>query len=351
MVLIPSLTFAAEENAYPVFHDFPLPETVSLCGEPIPLENRRIREMLDREFTMAVWDRAQVILWLKRAGRYFPYIEERLAAEGMPEDLKYIAVAESALLSHARSSQGAIGPWQFMPYTARRNGLRRNRMMDERRDFERSTDAAIKHLKLLKRVFGTWTLALAAYNCGDARLKKRMRRQKEQNVKDYYRLNLPRETERYVFRIAAVKIIMENPRRYGYHIKPESLYRPIECDTVPVRILVPIHITDVTESLGTDLKALKELNPQILGDYLPTGRYKLRVPLGLGPKMATVLDQLTRTASRRVKRVSNGHYLVQPGDTLSHISMRTGIPVSTIRELNGIRGSLIRAGETLRLRP
>lgn len=346
---IPSLTFPEEETPSSVFHDFTIPDSLSLFGEAMPLENRRVREMLDREFTISVWDRAQVFLWLKRAGRYFPYIEEKLAEAGMPDDLKYIAVAESALILHARSNQGAVGPWQFMARTARRIGLRRNRMIDERRNFELSTDAALKYLRRLKKIFGTWTLAIAAYNSGDARLKKRMRRQKEPNAGDYYSLDLPTETERYIFRIASAKIIMENPQRFGYSLKPESVYRPIEGDTVPVRIRVPLHLTDVAQALGTDFKSLQELNPQIIGYYLPTGSYKIKVPSGLGPGLATLLKQLTPTPPFRRKQATGGHYLVQPGDTLGHIAQRTGVPVSTLKELNGIQGSLIRAGEELRL--
>ena len=348
VVLFPSRTVPAEENAYPVFDNFPPPKSVSICAEPMPLENRRVWEMLDRELTIAVSDRAQVFMWLKRAGRYFPYIEKKLAEAGMPEDLKYLAVAESALLTRIRSRKGATGLWQFMVHTARRNGLRKGHMMDERLDFERSTEAALKYLKHLKGIFGTWTLALAAYNCGDVRLKKEMKKQK---VRDYYRLNLPLETERFIFRIAAVKIIMENPKGYGYSLKPEWLYRPIEWDTVPVRIQIPLHITDVALPLGTDFKILKELNPHILGYYLPTGRYTIKVPSGLGSRMASVLKQLTLSASRSMRKVSDGYYTVQPGDTLSHIARRMGVPVATLKRLNGIQGSLIRVGQQLRLSP
>jgi hypothetical protein len=348
VVLLPSLTVSAEESAYPIFDHFPLPKSVSLCGEPMPLENRCVWEMLDREFTIAVWDRAQVFMWLKRAGRYFPYIEKKLDEAGMPEDLKYLAVAESSLLTRIRSRKGAMGLWQFMARTARGNGLRKDRMIDERLDFERATEAALKYLKRLEGIFGTWSLALAAYNCGDVRVKREM---KEQKVRDYYRLNLPLETERFIFRIAAIKIIMENPKRYGYSLKPEWLYRPIECDTVPVRIQIPLHITDVALALGTDFKILKELNPHILGYYLPTGHYIIKVPSGLGSRMASVLKQLTLSASRSMKKASDGYYIVQPGDTLSHIARRTGVPVAMLKRLNGIRGSLIRVGQKLRLSP
>lgn len=307
MVLLPSLTFPAEESAYRVFDHLPLSRSVSLCGEPMPLENRRVWEMLDREFTMAVSNRAQVFMWLKRAGRYFPYIEKELDEAGMPEDLKYLAVAESSLLTRIRSKKGAIGLWQFMARTARRNGLRKDHMIDERLDFERSTEAALKYLNNLKAIFGTWTLALAAYNCGDVRVKREI---KEQRVRDYYRLKLPLETERFIFRITAIKIIMENPERYGYSLTPERAYRPINCDTVPVGVRIPLHITDLAQALGTDFKVFKELNLHILGYYLPTGHYTIKVPSGLGLRMASVLKQLTLSASRSMKKISDGYYTV-----------------------------------------
>jgi len=155
----------AEEPTKPaVLKNVPLPESLSLCHEPIPLENRKTLDMLDREFTIAVWDRAQVFLWLKRAGRYFPYIDEKVAEAGLPEDLKYVAVAESALITDIKSSRRALGLWQFVSRTARRYGLQRNRLIDERLDFERSTEAAMRYLKRLHSEFGNWTLAIAAYN-------------------------------------------------------------------------------------------------------------------------------------------------------------------------------------------
>jgi membrane-bound lytic murein transglycosylase D len=348
MVLLPSLAFPAQKKACLVLDNFSLPKAVSLCGEPMPLENRRVWEMLDREFTIAVWDRAQVFMWLKRAGRYFPHIEKELSEAGMPEDLKYLAVAESSLLTYIRSSEGAIGSWQFMAHTARRNGLRKDGMIDERLSFEHATEAALKHLGCLKDKFGTWALALAAYNCGKGRLKKEI---EEQKVTDYYRLNLPLETERFIFRIAAIKIIMENPKSYGYSPTHEQVYRPIECDTVPVEIEVPLHITDIAAAVGTDFKVLKELNPQILDCYLPTGQYTIRVPSGLASTMTAVLKQLTRTASRRMDEASDRYHVVQPGDTLSDIAGQRGVSVAMLKRLNGIQGSLIMVGQMLRVGP
>ena len=328
--------------------DFPLPGSISLCHEAIPLENRRVLEMLDREFTIAVWDRAQVFLWLKRAGRYFPYIEDKLAEAGMPDDLKYVAVAESALIADIRSSKRAVGPWQFMSHTGRRYGLRKNRTIDERLDFEKSTEAAIKYLQRLHDKFGNWTLALAAYNCGDAFLMREIRKQK---VKDFYRLNLHAETERYIFRLAAIKIIMENPKRYGFYLPAEQLYPPSWHDTVQVKINQRLKLTDLALALNTDFKVIKELNPQLRRDYLPKGNYNLKVPPGCGPQVELALQKLGKGEPRKKEDGFASHYVVRKGDTLGRIASQTGVSLITLRELNGINGSTIWAGQKLRLTP
>ncbi len=344
-ILLQATAFA-HESTVPVLEDFPLPESLTLCGEPLPLGQIRIREMLEREFIISVWDRAQVFLWLRRAGRYFPHIEQELAKADLPDDLKYLAVAESALITSIKSPAGALGSWQFMKHTARRNGLRKNRLTDERLSFEHSTTAALKLLKRLKEKFGTWTLAMAAYNCGEACVAESIENQK---VADYYRLNLPEETERYVFRIAAVKIIMENPERYGYHVSPERVYQPVKYDTTDVNIRIPLHITDIARKLDTDFKTIKELNPQLTGSYLPKGRYILKIPPGLGTKAADVLKKLSRAAAQRMKKSGGNVYVIKYGDTLSHIAVRNGITVKQIRKLNDIEGSLIFVGQKLRL--
>ena len=347
-ILNPFAGYGSQIVPLPVVHNVPLPKSMSLCGEKIPLDNPSVREMLDRELTIAVWDRAQVFMWLKRAGRYFPHIEQELKRMGLPDDLKYLAVAESALITNIRSRKGAMGTWQFMTQTARRNGLRRDRFMDERRNFERSTGAALKHLKDLKATFGKWTLAFAAYNCGETCINREIKKQK---VRDYYRLNLPLETERYVFRIAAIKIILEDPERYGYRITPESIYEPVSCDTVKVSIKYPIHITNLAHALGTDFKIIKELNPYILGYYLPHGTYSLNVPPGKGSKLTSIIKRLTPSRPPSKKKIKDGYYIVQHGDTLSGIAKKLRVSVETLRRLNNIRGSLIRVGQQIRVRP
>ena len=348
VAVLPSSTTPIQENTTQVFDESSLPPSISLCNEHIPLENRRVLEMLDREFIIAVHDRAQVYLWLKRSGRYFPYIEDKLTEAGMPDDLKYAAVAESALITNIRSRKKAVGLWQFMSRTARSYGLSTNRTIDERRDFERSTEAAIKYLKHLHDKFGSWTLALAAYNCGDAFLKREIRKQQ---VRDFYRLRLPPETERYIFRIAAVKIIMENPKRYGFNLPPEQMYTPMWCDTVEVSLRRRLKLSDLCRALDTDFKVLKELNPQIRGYYLPRGHHTIKVPPGFGSKLALALQKLGSGSLRKSEKIFDGYYVVRKGDTLGRIAQRTGVSIATLRSLNEIQGSIIWAGQKLRLPP
>ena len=277
----PTATRPQPDRAMSEIHIDRMPETLVLCGEKMPLEDRRVWEMLDREFNITVWDRAQIYMYFKRAGRYFPYIEKELVKAGLPDDLKYLAVAESALITHSKSTKGARGPWQFMTLAARSNGLRRDGIIDERLSFERSTEAAIKNLRRLHGKFDSWALAMAAYNGGDTRVRKAIRSQKSD---DYYRLNLPLETERYIFRIAAIKIIMENPERYGYDLSVVGIYPPARYDTALIKLNKRVTIIDLALAIGTDFKELKELNPHFLRDYLPPGRHYLHVPMGLGMK-------------------------------------------------------------------
>lgn len=346
---LPIPSIASQKPAPVVFEEVPLPDVLFLCGEPVPVERWEVREMLDRELSISVWNQAQVFMWLKRAGRYFPYIEKRLKDEGLPDDLKYLAVAESALIMDIRSSMGAMGPWQFMPGTARQIGLRYDNMIDERRDFEQSTTAALQYLSKLHGIFGNWALAMAAYNCGKTRLRDQMKRQRSDS---FYRLSLPLETERYIFRIASIKLILESPERYGYSIPPSRVYRPIPCDRVEVNSRGIVPMVEVAEIIGTDVKMIKDLNPHILGYNMPPGRYVVNVPTGQGALLAKAVEKISRTyAGTGGGPITGDLYVVQRGDTLSSISKRSGVPVSTIRSLNGIQGSLIRIGQQLRLRP
>ena len=349
-LLNPSLSFSEEINPPPpVETDFPLPEQMSLCDEPMPLGDQWVKEMLDRELTFSVWNKAQVFMWLKRAGRYFPYLEDALALEKMPQDIKYLVVAESGLLPRIKSAKEAVGFWQFIPATAKYSGLRSDERIDERCDFEESTSAALKYLKTLKEMFGSWTLAMAAYNCGEQRVRDAM---KEQRQTDFYSLRLPEETERYIYKIAAVKMIMENPGAYGYQVPEEKKYKPLQCDTVRVEIRKNIHITDFAEAIGTSLKVIRNLNPQIMDNFLPYGTYDLNTPAGTGANVPAVLESLAGKPSAPVDptRGATSHtYVVKQGDTISEISQKTGVSVFRLKKINKIRGTSIKVGQVLNL--
>ena len=339
--------FSGETSPLQLVEPFPLPKALSLCGEPMPLGDPDAREMLDRELHNIACDRARVLLVIKRAGRYFPYVEKRLAELGMPDDLKYLCVAESSLLPYAKSPQGALGPWQFIQGTGVRMGLRYDSTYDERLDFERATEAALSYLRGLREMFGSWAAAMAAYNCGENRIRTEIY---EQRVTDYYRLDLSQETERYIFRIATFKLIMENPAQYGYRIPKEQMYSSFPCDAVPVDIRSPLHIADVAQALGTDYKMIKELNPQIIGRFLPLGQYALKTPTGTGSKLKKFLESAPPPAEVS-KEEPKSTYTVKQGDTLAEVSRRTGVPVETLKRLNSIQGSHLSPGQKLRIVP
>ena len=277
-----AVTAGAAGAAGTVFQDVTLPDKLTLCGEPMPLGSPAVREMLDRELTISAWQPEQVFMWVKRSGRAFPVIEKRLAELGMPDDLKYLAVAESSLLPYIESNKAAVGTWQMIEETGVRNGLRKNEFIDDRRSLESSTDGALRYLQKLQQEFGSWAVALAAYNCGEARVRREIDIQK---VTDYYRLNLPLETERFVFRIAAIKLVLENPQRYGYVIPKDHIYRPEKVDVITVDLKSPVAIGALSQETGVDFKILKELNPEFTGYVLPAGSYQLRAPKGLGSKV------------------------------------------------------------------
>lgn len=269
-----------------------LPERLTLCGEPVPLHDSLVREELDREFIIVVWSHAQTILWLKRAARYFPYIEEKLREARLPDDLKYVAVVESDLRLEARSPSGALGPWQFMKPTANRFDLKTGEQIDERLNFISATEAALQYLKILHRRFHNWALAIAAYNCGEGRMQQAIT---EQGIRNYYYLSLPEETERYVLRLIAAKTVLSNPSRYGYDIPRGELYPPLQFDQVEFTLAHELPLRRVAEACGSYYKKIKHLNPWLKGATLVPGVYRLNVPAGSAPRFygAYMRGQLT----------------------------------------------------------
>jgi peptidoglycan lytic transglycosylase D len=258
-------------------HTFELPAKLDFAGESVPLAQWDVGERLEREFLLSLGNPAQVVLWLKRSSRYFPYIERELARAGLPEDLKYVAVIESALLPGAYSHASALGIWQFIASTAKRYGLSVTSGWDERRNPERSTAAALALLRELRQRFGSWPLALAGYNTGEARVDQAIR---HQGVSSYYQLALSDETERYVFRALAAKLILSEPERYGFEIPHEQRYRPVDADVVEIELRERVAVSELARQAGSFYRELKTLNPEIAEDWLGKGRYSIRLPKG-----------------------------------------------------------------------
>ncbi|MCK5539385.1 MAG: transglycosylase SLT domain-containing protein [Deltaproteobacteria bacterium] len=334
--LIPATPLAAQSVP-----NFTIPATLSFCGEPLPLHKRHCREMLDREFTISVYDRAQVVMWLKRSSRYFPFFERELKAAGLPDDLKYLAVAESALITDIRSRAGASGLWQFMKHTGRRQGLRITATIDERLDPRASTRAAVRYLAFLKKKFTNWPLALAAYNCGEKRVSDAMSAQKSN---DYFHLSLPRESERYLYRLAAIKIILNNPKAYGYRLPAFQRYQPLAGKSVILKLKNEYSLTAFALKMGTTYHTLKKLNQHFIRKKLPNGKFHLYLPKGCKHNVEIVLK-----AMNPLSRKTGRQYTVKRGDTLGAISRRFRIPIAKLKKLNRLNSSKIMVGQKLHL--
>ena len=233
-----------------------IPEDLNFAGERMPLNDPDIYERMDRELLVNTYWQSNGLLMFKRARKYFPVIEPILEKHGIPEDFKYLAVIESGLMN-AVSPAGATGVWQIMPATGRENGLEVNSNVDERYHLEKATEVACNYFKKAKEDLGSWTLAAAAYNAGNAGISRRLR---EQNVSDYYDLLLGEETGRYVFRIVALKEILSYPEKYGFNFREKDLY-----DNVPTyQVKVDTAVTDFTQfaqKFGINYKVLKIHNP------------------------------------------------------------------------------------------
>ena len=209
-----------------------LPQNLNLAGERVPIEIGDIRERMDRELLVNTYWQSNGLLLVKRANKYFPILEPLLKKYGLPDDFKFLALAESAFIDET-SSVGAAGMWHFMKGTAKEYGLEVNKNVDERYNIEKSTKVAAEYLKKSRKNLGSWTLAAAAYNAGNYGISKRI---KAQQVTSYYDAKLPNETERYVFRIIALKEVISNPKKYGFIFDEDDLYtlpktRTIKIDT------------------------------------------------------------------------------------------------------------------------
>lgn len=253
-----------------------LPKSISFASEPVPLDRWEVRERLDRDVLVNYYTHGSLLYILKLTTRYFPIIEKRLAANGIPDDFKYLCVAESSL-QHLTSSAGAQSLWQFLGGTASQYGLQVDGEVDERYNVEKATDAACKYFRAAYEKFGNWTAAAASYNCGMGGYNSQATFQQSYN---YYDLLLPEETNRYVFRILALKYLISNAAMYGYIIQPQDAYKPFKSRTVTVTESIS-DLAEFARANGTSYKMIKILNPWLRSRTLTVkgGRsYDLQLP-------------------------------------------------------------------------
>jgi membrane-bound lytic murein transglycosylase D len=306
---------------------------IDFCGEAVELDNRDVRERLEKELLLTLWDRPQVILWIKRSNRFLPVIEEMLEANNMPNDLKYIAIIESALRPHVGSRKGAIGFWQFMQPTGQKYGLKINSEIDERRNIFKSTQAAINYFKELYEILGSWTLSAAAYNMGELGLESEILSQKTTN---YYHLYLPLETQRYIFRIISAKIILLEPQRFGFQFTEADLYPPLEFERVKIECFQDTPIQIIARAANTHFKAIKDLNPEIRGHFLAAGTHSILIHKGAAQGFHARFKQLNdQWLAENQQRV----YVVQQGDNLSSIAERFNVPLPALIIWNRLDGN------------
>jgi len=240
-----------------------VPVQMNFAGERVPLERWEIKEQWEREFLLIHSETGTVFYIIKLASRWFPLIEERLKANDIPDDFKYLCIAESNLQNLISKSK-AVGFWQFMSYTAPGYNLEINKDVDERYNVLKSTEAACRYLKQAYQKFGSWTAAAASYNCGQGAYSSHAAFQR---TKNYYDLDIRDETNKYIFRILTFKHLMENKEKYGYSIERENTYQPFATKTIRVTSSIP-DLARFALSNATTYKMLRILNPWIRGRSL-----------------------------------------------------------------------------------
>jgi hypothetical protein len=281
-------------------YSLPLPETLSFAGEPVPIKDPQVRQSYDRELLVNTYWQSNMLLFLKRSGRYFPVVEPILKEHGLPEDFKYIPLIESGF-THVVSPAGAVSFWQFLEGTGREYGLEINEAVDERYHLVKATHAACRYLKDAREELGSWTLAAASYNRGINGIQKQLERQQARN---FYDLRLNPETARYLYRLLAIREIMSDPDGYGFQIKPQERYHPIPTRTLAVDTGIN-NLGQWARGQGINYRILKFHNPWLRQAFLPekAGKtYQLKIPEeghyalqeSLKPKTKSKLSPLNR---------------------------------------------------------
>ena len=340
-------------QTYKIF-SVPLPDTMSFAGEKVPMNHFGIKENLEQEMLVNTYWQSQTMLLLKRAHRYFPTVEQILKKNGIPEDFKFLALAESGF-SFKVSSVGASGFWQFMKPTAESYGLEINRDIDERYNLEKSTEAACRYFKEAYAQFHSWTLVAASYNMGLGCIAHELSKQKQNN---YYDLELNSETARYVYRILSLKALATNPKQYGFYLKNSELYNQLPTYIAPVDSSIT-SLADYAISKGINYRVLKMLNPWLLTDKLPDAEkriYAISLPvknvpfLDLGEYITfadstSVVAKATDTLIKQdgAKGKVTVH-IIQPGEDLPAIAKQYNVTVERLCAWNKIN-------DTTKLKP
>jgi membrane-bound lytic murein transglycosylase D len=281
----------------------------------------------------------------KRSGRYIDMIRSKMREAGLPEELSWMPMIESWFKVNAFSRARALGLWQFIASTGYLFGMKRDRWIDERMDFEKATDAAIQYLTQLHSMFGDWTTALAAYNCGEIRVQRVIRSQKSEYMDNFWDLYLmlPRETSRFVPRFIATLLIINNPKKYGFTLPEPDASLKYE----PLQINRPVQLSVLSNALGLSSEALELLNPELRHKSTPDSEYTLRVPPGYGEQLMASLESIPRYIP---PEATYRYHYVRRGETVSVIARRYGTSISALARANRLgRNYLIRTGQRLKI--
>jgi membrane-bound lytic murein transglycosylase D len=278
----------------------------------------------------------------RRSGLYRDWILEELRKAGLPEELVWLPLIESWYMPQALSVARALGIWQFIRSTGLRYDLNQDKYVDERRDPYKATKAAIRYLTDLHALFGDWTTALAAYNCGEGVVQYRINTQRISYLDNFWDLfqGLPYQTARYVPRLIAASLILRDPQKYGVTL-PES-YPPLKFETV--KINYPTMLSTLSVALGLEATELEFLNPELRQKSTPDHEYELRVPIGYAEKVLATVNRVPKYVPPEYAT-----YMVRSGDTLSSIAQKCGTSVQTLQRINNLRGTLIYPGQVLKI--
>lgn len=340
--------FNHEFRAYPV----PLPDSMSFAGEKVPMNRLGVKEGLEQEMLVNTYWQSQTMLIMKRAHRYFPLIQSILRKDSIPDDFKYLALAESAL-SYKVSNAGAAGFWQLMKSTAKAYGLTINKDIDERYNLVKSTEAACRYFNEAYSELHNWTLVAASYNMGLAGVEKEIQYEKENS---YYDLSLNLETSRYVYRILALKQLITHPEQYGYFLKKSDLYNFIPTYTVEVDSTVN-SLADFAQQKGVSYHTLKFFNPWLINTKLQNPEKKTYVITLPQPNIKfeelgehIVFGDSSMTASAKIEASGSKKdttqpkivvHVVMPGETIEGIANQYCVSVERLRAWNNISDTVV----------